>query len=156
MSTISPPAGPPAYPQIAYDVRTTALGFLYLYRASGDERYAVLAGLAASWLTGNNISGERIYDAATGRCFDGIDRKGVNRNSGAESTIEALYTLIEIEKAPAASAWLHARSVQAWGDAAWLLHGDLQRTFTANGAGLELIWKRGSKDLIIEPIAGQN
>lgn len=85
------------YPQIAYDARTTALGFLELYRATGKEKYAVLAGKAASWLTGSNVLGQSMYDPITGRGYDGIDAKGLNRNAGAESTIEALYTLIEIE-----------------------------------------------------------
>lgn len=85
------------YPQIAYDFRTTALGFLELYRATGKEKYAALARKAASWLTGSNVLGQPMYDPATGRGYDGIDAKGLNRNAGAESTIEALYTLIEIE-----------------------------------------------------------
>jgi hypothetical protein len=139
-----------AYPQIAYDIRTTALGFLQLYRTSGDEKYAILAGLAASWLTGNNISGEPLYDAGTGRCCDGIDPNGVNRNAGAESTIEALYTLVEIEKVPAAAAWLHALSPQKWGDAAWPLHADLQRTFIANNRSVTLIWRVHTLDFTVE------
>lgn len=139
-----------AFPQIAYGVRTTALGFLQLYRATGDDNYAILAGLAASWLTGNNIAGEPLYDAATGRCYDGIDRKGVNRNAGAESTIEALYTLIEIEKVPLAAAWLNARSPQSWGDAGWPIQQDMQRTFIAKKDTIKLTWRANSRDYALE------
>jgi hypothetical protein len=40
-------------------------------------------------------------------CFDGItDSTRVNRNSGAESTIEALYTLLEIGQYPQALKYL--------------------------------------------------
>ncbi|NOY79333.1 MAG: hypothetical protein GXO76_15885, partial [Calditrichaeota bacterium] len=47
-----------------------------------------------SWLLGNNPAGAVMYDSKTGRCFDGIVAKEtINRNSGAESTIEALLTL---------------------------------------------------------------
>lgn len=140
------------WPQIAYGVRTTALGFLELYRATGDEHYAVLAGVAASWLTGNNLAGEPLYDPATGRCFDGIDQKGINRNSGAESTIEALYTLVEIGRVPAAAAWLHARSVEAWGSGAWLPGTDLHRTFTASAGRLSVTWLARDGSFLIERI----
>ena len=35
-----------------------------------------------------------MYDPATGRCYDGINSPvDINRNSGAESTIEALLAL---------------------------------------------------------------
>ncbi|MBN1542441.1 hypothetical protein JW992_09870 [candidate division KSB1 bacterium] len=96
------------YPMIAYDIRTAALGFLQLYRAVGDEKYAVLAGLAASALTGANPAKEPLYQPESGRIYDGIDAGGINRNSGAESTIEGLYTLVEIAPIPQALAWLGA------------------------------------------------
>lgn len=141
-----------AWPQIAYGVRTTALGFLELYRATGDADYAVLAGVAASWLTGNNLAGVPLYDPATGRCFDGIDQKGINRNSGAESTIEALYTLVEISRVPAAAAWLHARSPEAWGTGAWPTGTDLRRTFTAAAGQLSVTWLDRDGSFLIERI----
>jgi len=73
-----------------------------------------MAGLAASWLTGNNPAGRPVYDPRTGRCFDGIrDSLTLNLNSGAESTIEALYTLVEVERYPPAAAFLHSRKVSA-------------------------------------------
>ena len=40
-----------------------------------------------------------MYDPQTGRGYDGInDTASINRNAGAESTIEALLTLQAIEK----------------------------------------------------------
>jgi len=92
-------AGPAAwseYEQIAYGVRPMAVGLLRLFEATGDRDYLLMAGLAASWLAGNNPAGQAMYDPATGRCYDGIrDSLTLNLNSGAESTIEALYTLLE-------------------------------------------------------------
>jgi len=42
-----------------------------------------------------------MYDPKTGRGYDGIDnKKKINKNSGAESTIEALMTLMEISDNP--------------------------------------------------------
>ena len=44
-----------------------------------------------------------MYDPETGRCFDGIlSETEINKNSGAESTIEALYAILEIEANPVA------------------------------------------------------
>ncbi|MDP2884796.1 MAG: hypothetical protein Q8P51_07240 [Ignavibacteria bacterium] len=97
-----------AYEQIAYGIRPMTLGLLRLYDATNNEVYLKMAGLAASWLFGNNVLHQSMYDPATGRCFDGIsDSTSLNRNSGAESTIEALYTLLEIEQYPLARKYLN-------------------------------------------------
>lgn len=87
------------FPQIAYGVRCMALGLLRLYEATGDTSYARQAVQAASWLWGNNAAKRPMYDPQTGRCFDGIESPSkINFNSGAESTIEGLLTLIEITR----------------------------------------------------------
>lgn len=102
------------YEQIAYGVRPMAVGLLRLYDATRKDLYLKMAGLAASWLFGNNVLGAEMYDAATGRCYDGItDSTRLNRNSGAESTIEALYTLLEIEQYPGAIRYLSYRKHSA-------------------------------------------
>ena len=107
-------APPRVYEQIAYGVRPMAAGLIRLYEATGDRDYLLMGGLAASWLTGNNPSGRAVYDPATGRCYDGIrDSVTLNLNSGAESTIEALYTLLEVEHYPVAAALLSCRKVGA-------------------------------------------
>ncbi len=59
--------------QIAYGTDMMVQGYMALYRATGDEKYARYAGLAASWFFGNNMAGVPMYDPETGRCFDGID-----------------------------------------------------------------------------------
>ena len=102
------------YEQIAYGVRPMAVGLLRVYDATRKDLYLKMAGLAASWLFGNNVLGTVMYDAATGRCYDGItDSTRLNRNSGAESTIEALYTLLEIEQYPGAIRYLSYRKHSA-------------------------------------------
>ncbi|HYE56999.1 MAG TPA: hypothetical protein VD948_00770, partial [Rhodothermales bacterium] len=99
-----------AYEQIAYDVRTVAVGLTDLHAATSDPKYAVMAGLAAAWFTGHNAPGVAMYDSATGRGYDGINSPTqVNRNSGAESTIEALMSLQEVTRHTEARAWVHAR-----------------------------------------------
>jgi hypothetical protein len=102
------------FDQIAYGVRPMAVGLIRLYEATKDRDYLLMAGLAASWLTGNNPARQAMYDPATGRCYDGIrDSLAVNMNSGAESTIEALYTLLEVKHYPAAARLLACRKVAA-------------------------------------------
>lgn len=100
-----------AFEQIAYDLRPAAVGLVRLYEATGDRRYATMAGLAASWLTGNNAAGAVMADPATGRGYDGVlDATRINANAGAESTIEAQLTLLEVGRHPEAARWLHARA----------------------------------------------
>jgi hypothetical protein len=105
---------PTVYEQIAYGVRPMAVGLVRLYEATGDRDYLIMAGLAASWLTGNNPAERAMYDPATGRCYDGIrDSRTLNLNSGAESTIEALYTLVEVMQYPEAKRFLACSKVAA-------------------------------------------
>ena len=98
---VSAPQQKIKYEQIAYGIRPMAVGLIRLYESKKDVKYLKMAGLAASWLFGNNVLHQQIYDPTTGRCFDGIkDSVTINKNSGAESTIEALYTIIELEQYP--------------------------------------------------------
>lgn len=96
--------------RIAYGVRAVAVGLIRLFEVTGDERFAKMAGLAASWFVGNNEADAFLYGPGTGRGYDGItEDHRVNLNAGAESTIEALYTMLEIEHCPPALAWLRVR-----------------------------------------------
>jgi hypothetical protein len=104
----SVPAKRSEYEQIAYGIRPITLGLLRLYDVTHNEVYLKMAGLAASWFFGNNVLHAVMYDSSTGRCFDGItDSTHLNRNSGAESTIEALLTLVELERYPSALKYLN-------------------------------------------------
>ena len=61
-----------------------------------------VAGIAAAWFFGNNPAGVAMYDPATGRTYDGINpgdpNNMVNRNSGAESTIHGLLTMLILDR----------------------------------------------------------
>jgi hypothetical protein len=60
--------------------------------------FAELAGVAAAWFFGNNPAGVAMYDPATGRTFDGVNAdRTVNRNSGAESTIHGLLSMLALD-----------------------------------------------------------
>jgi len=100
------------FPQIAYGVSPIVEGYLALAEATGERRYAMLAGLAAGWFLGANPAGEPMYDERTGRTFDGVDgatAAGVNRNAGAESTVEALLALQAATSDPDAAVHLRFR-----------------------------------------------
>lgn len=102
------------FPQIAYGVGPVVEGYLALADATGDRRYAVFAGLIAAWFLGANPAGVEMYDEKTGRTFDGIDGPSpvrVNRNAGAESTIEGLLALQHVAGDPDAARYIRYRPV---------------------------------------------
>jgi hypothetical protein len=82
------------FPQIAYNVRPMVFASLEAFTITGDSTYFQTARRLSDWLSGANPAGERMYDPSTGRTYDGIiSPDQINRNSGAESTIEALLTI---------------------------------------------------------------
>ncbi len=94
------------YSQIAYGIRPIVFAALAFSKATGDNKAAETAAEAGMWLLGKNIAGTHMYNPETGVCYDGIiSATEINKNSGAESTIEALLSLFAIEKNP------HARKL---------------------------------------------
>jgi hypothetical protein len=101
--------------QIAYGTNMLVLTYMSLYEATGEERYARYGGLAASWYFDNNMAGVRMVDPETGRTLDGINGPvswRVNRNSGAESTIEGLMSMIAVADVPLARGLLNVTPVE--------------------------------------------
>ncbi|MEX0748111.1 MAG: hypothetical protein WD275_08940, partial [Rhodothermales bacterium] len=137
------------YEQIAYATRGVAVGLARLFDRTGDEKYAKLAGIAASWFTGNNAAGVAMYDPETGRGYDGISGPNqVNYNAGAESTIEALHTILEVERHPLARTWMYARG----GNATAREKGGKQytyRIFTAGDDSLAIVLNLTDKTTIV-------
>ena len=87
----------PAEAQIAYGAHGRVAGALQA-AAVGGEGLRLVAGLAAGWFFGANTAGIPVYDPATGVTFDGVETDGrVNRNSGAESTIHGLLTMLLLD-----------------------------------------------------------
>jgi multiple sugar transport system substrate-binding protein len=115
-SLVSPDGTAIWFPQIAYGLGPIVEGYLALADATGDSRYAVYAGLTAAWFTGSNPAGVPMYDAKTGRTFDGIDGPSpvkLNRNAGAESTIESLLALQAVTGNPEAAQYIAYRPAGA-------------------------------------------
>jgi hypothetical protein len=87
--------------QIAYGADSRVQSLLAVADATGSDGFTDLAVMQAAWFFGANRSGAVMYDPATGVTYDGIQPNGdVNRNSGAESTIHGLLTMLALDARP--------------------------------------------------------
>jgi hypothetical protein len=87
-----------SFPQIAYGICPMILASAKAYEVTHDDKYKIQAGQIATWFSGQNQAKIPMYDPLTGRGFDGISGPTqINKNSGAESTIEALLSMQAIE-----------------------------------------------------------
>jgi multiple sugar transport system substrate-binding protein len=139
------------FPQIAYGFGPIVEGYLALAEATGNPKYAAFAGLTASWFTGSNPANVSMYDAKTGRTFDGIDGPSpvkLNKNAGAESTVESLLALQAVRGNPEASRYLGYRAKTPL--SASLSSVPDSREFVGPG-GKTLIVKRAKSGLEIVP-----
>lgn len=92
-----PREGPRAlYGQQPIEAGYTAEACVVAHRLTGEPHYLRAAEAAVRWLLGVNRLGIALYDPATGRCRDGLDRRGVSMNSGAESVVCALLGLLAV------------------------------------------------------------
>jgi hypothetical protein len=83
--------------QIAYGIDSRVQSLIAT--GGGADR---IAGIVAAWYFGANASGQLTYDPATGVTYDGVGADGtVNRNSGAESTIHGLLSMLALDAHPA-------------------------------------------------------
>ena len=149
-SSVSPSGAAQWFPQIAYGVGSIVEGYLALADATGERRYAIFAGLAARWFVGDNPARVIMYDEKTGRTYDGIDGPSpaqVNRNAGAESTIESLLALQAVAGNPDASEYLRYRLV---GTPSHTLVDIPQRREYGGPRGERLLLRRGISGLEID------
>jgi hypothetical protein len=65
-----------------------------------DTRWADAVRRAARWFVGDNDAGVAVFDPSTGGGFDGLERDGVNRNQGAESTLAFVATMAQAAGVP--------------------------------------------------------
>jgi hypothetical protein len=83
--------------QIAYGVDARLQALLAINRPGLKH----LASFVAAWYFGANRAGQPMYDATTGRTYDGISGDGVvNHNSGAESTIHGQLSMLALDAHP--------------------------------------------------------
>ncbi|MDR3667656.1 MAG: hypothetical protein P4L35_12505 [Ignavibacteriaceae bacterium] len=87
------------FAQIAYGIRPIIYSCMNAYEMLKDTFYLNTALSAAKWFFKNNPANSIMYDPQTGRGYDGIIAYGkINNNSGAESTIESLFSILRLEK----------------------------------------------------------
>ncbi|MBE0009664.1 MULTISPECIES: hypothetical protein [unclassified Arthrobacter] len=87
--------------QIAYGVDSRLQSLVATAEATGATGLYELAAVMGGWYFGANRSGEPTYNPATGVTFDGVQADGsVNFNSGAESTIHGLLSMLVLDAHP--------------------------------------------------------
>ncbi len=83
--------------QIAYGVDSRVQSLL----AGGSAAGRQLAGITAAWYFGANAAQRPTYDPETGVTIDGVAGDGtINENSGAESTIHGLLSMLALDEHP--------------------------------------------------------
>ena len=99
--------------QIAYGVDSRLQSLVATADATGRAAAQDLAGIVAAWYFGANPAGEPMYDPSTGRTFDGINGDAtINRNSGAESTIHGLLSMLLLDASPDIAAAARTATIQ--------------------------------------------
>ena len=78
------------YDQQPIEAATMTSAYLKAFEKTSDGAYRQKARDSFDWFLGKNSQNQMVYDEATGGCFDGLTRTGVNANEGAESTISYL------------------------------------------------------------------
>jgi hypothetical protein len=87
--------------QIAYGVDSRVQSLLAVADLGHLQLGRDLAALEAGWFFGANRAGAPMYDPGTGVTFDGLQSDGtINHNSGAESTIHGLLTMLALDAHP--------------------------------------------------------
>ncbi|MCO6435491.1 MAG: hypothetical protein J5J06_00195 [Phycisphaerae bacterium] len=80
------------YDQQPVEAGTMADAAFAAFSMLRDETYLDSFCRARDWFHGRNSRGQPLADTRTGSCRDGLQRSGVNRNQGAESTLAYLWT----------------------------------------------------------------
>ena len=97
------------YDQQPVEAITMVEAALAGFALSGNEKYLAAFRRAYCWFFGQNSLHEPLVDVRCGACCDGLQRSGVNRNQGAESTLAYLWaelnnkgssTCVENQKSP--------------------------------------------------------
>lgn len=103
--------------QIAYGVDSRLQSLLDVADVAQKPGLRDLAAITAAWYFGANKSGTPVYDPATGVTYDGVQPDGtVNKNSGAESTIHGLLSMIALDANPDVAARARAATSRGVAD----------------------------------------
>ncbi|MEM4625201.1 MAG: glycosyltransferase [Candidatus Pacearchaeota archaeon] len=86
------------FDQQPIDASSMAQTLLVANKVTGKKDYYEKAVIAFNWFLGHNHLNQMIYDEATGGCFDGLGKRSLNFNQGAESTISYLMARLHFEE----------------------------------------------------------
>ena len=86
------------YGEQPIDVACTILALDLFYSELGEPQYHTKLNIAFDWFMGLNRLNQIVYNPATGGCYDGLEKDGVNLNQGAESTVSYLLSRLVMEK----------------------------------------------------------
>jgi hypothetical protein len=78
-------------PVEAVTMAEAALAGVALLGDVAGEKYLATFRRAHAWFLGQNSLRQPLVDVHCGSCYDGLQRSGVNRNQGAESTLAYLW-----------------------------------------------------------------
>ncbi len=89
----------PMFDQQAIDAM--AMTFLYYraFRNTKNEKYLKRMFKTFLWFLGDNALSVPVYDHKSAGCYDGLEKKGINENQGAESTLAYFLSYFRILKA---------------------------------------------------------
>lgn len=138
--------------QIAYGVDSRVQSLLAVADTTGRPGLTQLAGITASWYFGANRAGAPMYNPATGVTYDGLNGDGVvNQNSGAESTIHGLLSMLALDThaeaaatAQSATSLVDQNGVQVIEAEAATLSGGALATAAPSAWTGESLWSAGS------------
>ncbi|MGO9160330.1 MAG: glycosyltransferase [Streptosporangiaceae bacterium] len=82
----------PGYDQQPIEVSALADACGSAFRITHQSFWLTGVSLAWNWFLGDNDSSTPMFDPGTGGGYDGLQRRGRNRNQGAESTLAMLAT----------------------------------------------------------------
>jgi hypothetical protein len=87
----------PTFSQQPIDAAYMIWAWTAAWQYSNQEQYLHKAKKWLDWFDGDNILNRPMYDKDSLKCYDGIDKKGINLHSGAESNICLLLSLYMIK-----------------------------------------------------------
>jgi uncharacterized protein YyaL (SSP411 family) len=79
------------------DVTATVEVLNTMFQVTNRKHYKELANIAFNWFLGDNVLGQVVYDRTTGGSYDGVGKKSINLNQGAESTISYLLARLSFK-----------------------------------------------------------
>ncbi|WP_439183827.1 glycosyltransferase family 4 protein [Carboxylicivirga taeanensis] len=87
------------FSQQPVDALAMILMFHQAYSLTKNKEYLSKLFTSFMWFLGENDLRMRLYDFETHGCCDGLERDGINRNQGAESTLAYLISHLTVLKA---------------------------------------------------------